>query len=302
MLKAILVPLDGSTTGEEALPVAEHLARRAGATLHLATVYVPPSALLLAGEAPAAAAALDDDARRRTEAYLERSADAARCAQGLSVTATLLEGPPAVALAHYARAHHMDLVVMTTHGRGGLSRWWLGSVADRLLRRTTVPVLLLPPRAHPQAGEFHRILVALGGESDETVLEPAVGIAGLGSGTALHLVRVVPPSVPIMSPLTAFPAPARPDWAKRREIEARTALARTASRLEGRGVQASTEVLAAENVAEAVLDQAGAMAADLIIVGTHGAGGVERLILGSVADKVIRGAGRPVLVVPVAPG
>ncbi|HEU5042179.1 MAG TPA: universal stress protein [Gemmatimonadales bacterium] len=289
MVRGILIPLDGSDAAEQALPVAERLARRTGAPLHLATVFVPPEA-----------AELEEEARRRLETYMECAGDAARSAHGLAVTTAVLTGAPAVALAHHARIRHADLVVMTTHGRGGLSRWWLGSVADRLLRRTTVPVLLLPLRSHAQPIEFHRILVALSGEAgDDAVVEHALALAAPACGATLRLVRVVPASVPMLGPLPAYPTPRGPDWAGRLALEARTALARTSGRLDGCGVRVTTEVVASENIAEAVLHAADAMSADLIAVGSHGAGAVERLILGSVADKVIRGAGRPVLVVPM---
>lgn len=297
-LRAILIPLDGSAIGEQAIPVGAALARRAGTVLHLAMAHQPPSALLLSTEPPRVAAEVDREARTRAGAYLETVTDAARTTHGLSATAALLEGPPASALAEYAAAHRIGLVVMMTHGRGGFSRWWLGSVADRLLRRTPAPVLLLHPGKQAQPTEFHRILVALAGEQDDAVLEPALTLGALGPGASYVLARVVPPSVPIMSPLPAYPGRRRPDWAKQQELEARNALARLSARLRSRGIHVATEVMAAEGVAESLLDAARAHSADLIAVGTHGAGGVERLILGSVADKVIRRATRPVLVAP----
>ena len=298
MARTFVVPLDGSEAAEQALPLAERLARQVGATLHLVTVLDP--AARPGTDSPDTAADLEREERHLAEECVERAAEAARTAHGLSARPGVLTGPPATALAQYARSHGADLIVMTTHGRGGLSRWWLGSVADRLLRRATVPVLLLPLRTHPQPTEFHRILVAQSGEpGDDAVLERALALATPVSGAALRLVRVVPESAPVLSPLGAYPTQGGPDWATRQSLEARTALARTARRVGGRGGKVTTEVIAAASVAETILRAADAMAADLVAVGTHGAGAVERLILGSVADKVIRGAGRPVLVVPV---
>jgi nucleotide-binding universal stress UspA family protein len=295
--RAVLVPLDGSTEGEQAIPVGEAVARRAGATLDFAMVLQPPSALALSSELPRAAAEVEREARTHATNYLESRAEAARGAYGLAVTAALLDGMPAGALAGYVRAHGIDLVVMTTHGRGGLSRWWLGSVADQFLRRTPAPVLLLHPRESPQPTAFRRILVALDGETDEAVLEPALALGCLGRGTSYFLIRVVPPATPPVGALPAY-STRLGDWAKRQDIEARNRLARLAAGLRGRGIEVSTEVVPADRVAETLLDTARARSADLVVVGTHGAGPAERLILGSVADKVIRGAEQPVLVVP----
>lgn len=295
---AILVPLDGSAAGEQAIPVGARIARRAGATLHFAMACEPSPARLLSSELPRVAEAVEREARIREAGYLETVAEAARSTHGLSVTTALLEGPAASALAEHVRACRIGLVVMTTHGRGGLSRWWLGSVTDRLLRRTPVPLLLLHPREQAQPIEFHRILVAVDGECDDAVLEPALALGSLGSGASYVLTQVVAPSVPIMSPLPAYPTHLGPDWAKRQELEARNHLARLSSRLGARGFRVATEVVAAEGVADSVLEVARYRSADLIAIGTHGAGAVERFFLGSVADKVIRGATQPVLVVP----
>lgn len=297
----ILVPLDGSEVAQQALAVGASIARRTGGRLHLVTVQEPIPVAVTA-EVGQYGVELERESRQQLTRYLTDTQEATRGTAGIPVEGELLDGMAADAIAEYADGHEIGLLVMTTHARKGLARWWLGSVADRLLRRTTIPVLLLPPRARPQPTEFHRILVALAGEADDAVLRPALALAALGSGVALRLIRVVPPAVPIMSPLPAYPRHGHPDWAKREEIAARATLARHAARLQGSGARAATEVIASENVAEALLDAAGTMAADLIVVGTHGAGGVERLILGSVADKVIRGAGRPVLVVPVGAG
>jgi nucleotide-binding universal stress UspA family protein len=298
--RAVLVPLDGSPESEQAIPVGEAVARRAGARLDFAMVLQPPSALALSSELPAAAAEVEREARAQATDYLEGKAEAARGAFGLAVTAALLDGPAAGALADYVRTRGIGLVVMTTHGRGGLSRWWLGSVADRLVRRTPAPVLLLHPRESPQPTAFRRILVALDGEGDEAVLEPALALGSLGRGASYILIRVVPPATPVVGALPAYSTHLG-TWAKRQDIEARNHLARLSATLRARGVEVSTEVVPADRVAETLLDTARARSVDLVAVGTHGAGPAERLILGSVADKVIRGAEQPVLACPQRP-
>lgn len=299
-LRVILVPLDGSRLAEQAICVAAAIAHRAGAAIHLALVHEPPPPHLLTREPPGLADDLDQEARRHSAEYLEAAASELRTAHGLPVTPARLNGRPATVLADYIRDRKVDLTVMTTHGTGGLGRWWLGSVADRLLRRTSAPVLLLHPREAPQPTRFRRIVVALDGEIEDPVLEAALALGSLDAEASYRLTRVVSPAPPIPNPLAAYPTRHRPDWAKRQELAARNSLARLSARLRARGFAVTTEVVVAGAVAEAVLDAARSHTADLIVVGTHGASGLERLILGSVADKVVRGATRPVLVVPAA--
>jgi nucleotide-binding universal stress UspA family protein len=142
--RRILVPLDGSDLAEQALPLAQELARRAGAALHLIRSVTWP------WEGSAAIAALDAtrgaDLIEREEAaaraYLAAvSAGVAR--QGVAVTTSLCFGSAGEAILANAAAGQADLIVMSTHGRGGLGRWALGSVADRVLHGASVPVLLV---------------------------------------------------------------------------------------------------------------------------------------------------------------
>jgi nucleotide-binding universal stress UspA family protein len=90
----------------------------------------------------------------------------------------------------------------------------------------------------------------------------------------------------------------RPHWREVQENCARSYLERVAARMRTQGMRVATQMISARGVGEQILDLARATGADLIVVGTHGARGVERMLLGSVADKVIRGATQPVLVVP----
>jgi nucleotide-binding universal stress UspA family protein len=169
-----------------------------------------------------------------------------------------------------------------------------------MLRRLVAPVLLLPPREPPPPCEFGHILVALDGEFEGPLIDTAIALNGSDPGRRWVLTRVVEPTVPLLSGLAARPGRIPPDWTKRREIEARNYLARVADGLRARGLDVSPQVLVGRGVARQLLELAGALGADCIVVGTHGAGGMERVLLGSVADKVVRGAEIPVLIVPAA--
>jgi nucleotide-binding universal stress UspA family protein len=297
----IMVPLDGSRNAEQALPVAARLAHRTGGALHLATVHVPVATLEASAEEPVVNGELEQELRQEQETYLASTATAVAIPHGVKVTHAVIDlhGTVAKTLADHAQAKRAGLVVMTTHGHGGHTQFWLGSVADRILRRVHVPVLLLRPTEGMPHTEFRRIVVALDGSPEgERPLEPALALGSLTRDAHHTLVQVVEPPVSFITRAAMSPARMRPHWREQQENCARTYLERVATRLRSRGVSVATEMIAAYGVGEQVLGLGQRIGADLIVVGTHAARGMERLLLGSVADKVIRGSTQPVLVVP----
>jgi nucleotide-binding universal stress UspA family protein len=298
-LAGILVPLDGSELAEQAMAVGASRARRAGATLHLVSVHEPMPLVGMPPDFPAVMPDLEEQVRANLAQYLESVAAVARASPQAPVITSVITGAAAAALCEYVESHSVGLVVMTTHGRGGMNRWWLGSVADRMLRRLAVPLLLLHPHDGSQPTEFRRILVALDGEIEEPVVDAALALGGPASAASYVFTRVVEPTIPILSGLAARPGHLPPHWNEVREIEARNYLARLTDRLRATGRDATSQVLVGRGVAAQVLELADAIGADCIVAGTHGAHGMERLLLGSVADKIVRGAKVPVLVAPV---
>lgn len=297
----ILVPLDGSEMAEQALAVGASRARKSGAALHLVSVHEPMPLAGMPPDFPAVMPDLEEQTRANLTEYLESVAALARASLTTPVITSVVTGAAAAALCEYVKSHPVGLVVMTTHGRGGLSRWWLGSVADRMLRRLNVPVLLLQPRDVAQPTEFRRILVALDGEIEEPVVDAALALGGPAPAARYIFTRVVEPTIPVLSGFAARPGHLPPNWNEVREIEARNYLARLTDRLRAKGLDATSQVLLGRGVAGQVLELADAIGADCIVAGTHGARGMERLMLGSVADKLVRGAKVPVLVAPVRP-
>lgn len=298
-LRGILVPLDGSALAEQALGVGAARARKTGATLHLLSVREPLPVLALPPDVPLPTNDLEDQAHAELQRYLESVATAARSMLRSPVTTAVLTGNPAAALCAYVEDHEVDFVVMTTHGRTGLSRLWLGSVADRMLRRLAIPVLLLHPSEEPQPTDFRRLIVALDGTFEQPVLDAVLALGARPGTTRCLLTRVVEPAIPVLSGLATRPIQLPPDWNVRREIDARNYLARIAGPMAKAGWNVDSQVLVGRGVAAQVLALADAAGADCIVVGTRGARGLERLMLGSVADKVVRGSRVPVLVAPV---
>jgi nucleotide-binding universal stress UspA family protein len=298
MIHSILVPLDGSAFAEHALPLAMALARRSAAVLHLVQVHVPVLAIesfnLLDD-------ALDASLRERERAYLEEVAGRVRDHVNVPVRTAMPIGPVADVLIEQARQSEADLIVMTTHGRGALSRVWLGSVADEMVRRGPAPVLLMrPPEGSVDlaiAPALARILLPLDGSPHaERVLTDAVALAGT-MAAEFSLLQVIPP-VPILGYDLGGYAAAGTDIGlmEKLESDAHVYLGRVKEWLEARGFRADARIAIGEQPASAILDEAKACACDLIALHTRGRSGLSRLLLGSVADKVVRGASCAVLV------
>lgn len=142
MYKRILVPLDGSPLAEAALAHAQALAHQFGSELVLLRVVVSPYAIVAPDLVLVGQDANQDLVHRQTEQYLKEVAGRL-AAQGVKVRTLTCEGPVAEAILDHARAQCADMIVMSTHGRGGVSRWVYGSVADRVLQAAPCPVLLL---------------------------------------------------------------------------------------------------------------------------------------------------------------
>jgi len=292
----ILLPLDGSAFSEHALPAALELARRLSARLHLVHVHEPPMPLAADGAA-VVEAELSASLRGQEEEYLRSAANRCQETAGVATRTELLEGPVATALASYSHDVAIDLVVMSTHGRSGISRAWVGSVADAVVRRSAVPVLLLRPHDHqePAPLECRHILVPLDGSSlAEGILGP-VSLLCRVFGPRFTLLRVVPPmqvEAGGSGPAVLTQAPAA---IERAVAIARAYLETVAASWRAAGASVETAVQVHSIPAVAILDYAGTHAVDLVTMATHGRGGWSRVALGSVADKVMRGTMMPVL-------
>ena len=308
MYKSILVPLDGSAFGEYALPLALSIARQAGAPLQV--LNVAPTMSPLDAEA---AVWLDDDViahlQARARAYLDGVVKRLGGLSPVPVNSVVRQGVVAACIHEHAIRSGADLVVMATHGRGPLARFWLGSVADELVRCLPMPLLLVRPREEPPdlatEPDLTRVLLPLdGSELAEQVIEPAVALAALMPGSEITLLRVVKPVLreEYLPDSSAAGREARSLLAQVETLqhnmieEAEGYLAGVAERLRARGLRVQTLVTAREQPAVAILKEAAERRVGLIALETHGRRGLSRLILGSVADKVIRGSPVPVLV------
>lgn len=299
-MRNILVPLDGSAFGERALPMAFDLARRAGATVHL--VHVHDLALLpFTFEGYGAFDPVWTERHRAdAAAYLENlAARAAR--QGVDVRLRLLEAPVVESIADHAERIDADLIVMTTHGRGGVSRAWLGSVADDLVRVAPMPVLMVRPaeteaEAEETASPRHILVPLDGSPLAAAALDEAAAIAAL-EDARVTLVHVISPMFAAGPPYAATAASFDDNDFRRERERAERYLRDVAAQLAGRVGTVRSLLITHPHAATAIREVVRDEDVDLIVLASHGRSGVARWALGSVADKLIRSGVAPVLVV-----
>lgn len=306
MLSRLLVPLDGSALAERALTWATALAKRTRGELLLLRVVPPTPAPVSAGEIPRLERKLIEAAQR----YLDQCASRIT---GVQVRTRVALGDPASVIVATAEEERHDLVVMGTHGRDDLQRWLLGSVADRVVRSVTGPVLLITPGASDPlpallagARAPGRLLVPLDGSPLAESILPVAGELATALDAELLLLRVTPPLADV-APLVPVP-----DFyvgvdlvAVQAEIEREETdyLEGVAERLRAKGQRVSTlrRTGAPAETIVAVAEQEGAL---LIAMSTHGRSGIGRWALGSVASRVLHTTGVPLLLrraTPVGP-
>lgn len=305
MYDKVLVPLDGSGFAETALPTALTLARRVGATIHLVTVREPLPSY--------ARREWDDEIHGAAERYLSAVTERLG-SQEVEATWKVASGPVADTLVDLGEEIGADVAVMTTHGRGPLSRAWLGSVADAFVRHASYPVLLLRPEekeeveeplpgALPSSGPraagaveaappFRRVLVPLdGSDLAETILEPVLELTGT-EGVEYLLLRMVPYPHDVASPYLPDTIHHNVQELEAWQVEAGNYLDRVADGLPG-GLEVRNVVMVGSQAAMGIRTVARDEDVDLVAMATHGRGGLTRMVLGSVADKVIRSSHMP---------
>jgi nucleotide-binding universal stress UspA family protein len=279
MLQRILVPTDGSPLSESALPLTETFAQAQKSEVILARVIEPPIWFGFEPDIATTGAAYQDvlDAvDQAAQEHLDGLVTRLQAA-GLHARGELLRGSPSLMLLDYEKSVEPDLVIMVTHGRSGILRFALGSVADRLVREGTVPVLLVRSLS-PTPSTADTALVPLDGSD---LAEQALTMVKNLAGKPIHRVR-------LLRAITTAD-----EW-----VGASQYLEGLAQELATMGLEVETSIRVGEP-APTIADEA--PWADLVIISTHGRSGFDRLRHGSVADRVVHESAIPTLLVRARP-
>ena len=295
MYEKILVPLDGSQISEAILPYARFL----GDQLKLAVELIH----VIDSEMPLSASTADQGRYQEfisaegasSMAYLKNIATS--FSASTQVDCRVEHGKPAEVIVDKAAGNSRTLIAMTTHGRSGINRWWLGSVADKVLHAAANSLLLV--RAGDKtlalgAGTLKRILVPLDGSPlAETVIPYAAELAQK-IGLEIILMRVFGVPVPVFA---EDYGPYVEELWNQVEAEAEKYLDEKAQQLQAQGLSRIAKVATAGFAAEKIIDSARERTDCLVAMCTHGRSGMNRWVMGSVTDRVVRHCGDPVLIV-----
>lgn len=319
MFKRILVPLDGSPRAESALAVAARVARVSDGTIVLLQVVSIPATYTPyiygpdMAQSPMYAQQLIDIEQANAEKYLAEIAKLDTLA-GINVEITVIPGTAGMTIIDTVREEHIDLIVMSSHGETGIKRWALGSVAQHVSRHSSVPVLVLrehgtaPTSGFPDRLRPLRSIIALvaldGSKMAEATLEPAANlVAALAAPSQGTLILST-----VVNRQSDRNKPGKEDVLG----EARKYLVGIAERLQGDELGKLNLVIEwsiedSKDVADALIKAAESgistesshefSGCDLIAIATHGRGGMQRLVMGSVTERVLGATKLPMLIV-----
>jgi len=322
MFKKILVPLDGSEHSRKIVGWATGLAGSLDAEIILLSVIDPEEIEILEattrvtnevsedGSVKSAIRTPSDvieDAISQAEKNLQSEADRITAA-GVVATISVGAGSPAEVIVSEAHARQVDVIAMATRRESALARGVLGSVTDRVLHSTSTPIFTLyPGELHDfddtKSGP-HRVIVPLDGSAlAETAVQPAVEIA---KAAKAEIVFTEVLRLPFFGVGVAGIEYGAGDYAGDFGIDSQKQeiseyLSGFVKDAEATGLKASANIRTG-SPSQQIVDEASESENTIVVMGSHGAGGLKRWVVGSVADKVIRSARRPVLVIPPKTG
>ncbi len=310
MYSKIIVPLDGSELSEQALPYAQMVAKSLSAPIELVQAYdLLPTTLLGTRGNREATAHLEQASQVRAEVSL---APARRRLEeaGLAVSSVTQRGSAADVISAQASSDPSSLVVMSTHGRGGISRWVMGSVTDKVLHTIPNPMLIVRANvmgpASPETSLQSVVVPLDGSPRSELSLPHAISMAATLSAS-ITVLRVTPSEehyrqelsavTPELGAIPDLELLAPGDLIAEDKADVAAYLEDVSNRMaidHAHGVVA--EQVVRDNIAQTIIDRASAQPS-LVVMSTHGRSGLGRMTLGSVTDRVIRHSNVPVLVI-----
>jgi nucleotide-binding universal stress UspA family protein len=298
MFTRILIPLDGSKTAEKALPYARFVAGALNLPVELLGVIdIAEMATHISAEKARYLNTLIEDGVRSSEQYLK---GVASTFPGANVKCSVEKGRAEQVIIENAATDKGTLVTMATHGRSGINRWLLGSVAEKVLRGTTNPLLLVRATEEAKAERettFKSIVVPLdGSELAESVLPM---VAELAKTLKLKVVLFRAYNIPYNAYASAegYYAVDYEELLKAMREEAVDYLEKKTEAVKELGVDKVSYVAKEGFAADEVISLARETPDNLIAMCTHGRSGVKRWVLGSVTETVVRHSADPVLVI-----
>jgi len=276
MYKKVVVPLDGSPLAEVALPYAEEVAGRTDSEIILMTVM----------------ASDDNEEYRSSYEYLSKIEDITKRQvdkyhneqghNGINVGSATRIGNAAEGILDYVDNGGLNLIIMATHGHSGISRWAVGSVADKVVRGTSrQPLLLIRAKgAHPDVRAkriLKKALVPLDGSAESEAVIPFITELALGLEMEITLLRVIPKTNHVFAVTEEY----LQNWTKQ---------------LEGKNIRTRYEVKVG-SPAECIIDLADELASDMVAMSTRGKAAMSIWPLGSVAQKVLLAGNTPLLLI-----
>jgi len=281
----ILLPFDGSGAAAAALHHAAEIAHWTDGSIQL---------LFIADTARDSVTVVESDVVdalvQEGEQILDDAAEALRTL-GVDHDSEVVQGNPAPTIAEYAERYDYDVIVMPTHGRTRLSRYLLGSVTEKVVRLSSVPVLTVRMRDDEQLGfPYKDILLPTDGSAGAlTAAEHGLSLAESLDAT-VHVLSVVNDlslGIDVRSGV----------FREAREQAAAEAVDEVVSVAEARGIQNTVRHIEHGSPSDAIRQTVDSEAIDAVVMGTTGRSGTERILLGSVAEKTVREAPVPVITV-----
>ena len=310
MFKKILLPLDGSAEAETVFPYVRDIASRFNSEVDALAVGLGNKRrrvnYLLQDYVHHAVERLQRHDITCHAVVIYRSSaeelvdytEITKRNHNLKAKGTMLYGGPADNILQYIKQHRPDLVIMATHGRGGLTRWWLGSVSEKIVSQSEVPVLLIHSK-HAQEIDngkrisFKHILAPLdGSEIGEAALSDAIAIASK-TGATISLLHVIPEPHAVEAKMLGEELGR---VSKAMHTAGEDYLEKICTQVSKEGINVTARIVEGDP-AECIIELAQHDSVDLIAMATHGRSGMARWVLGSVADKVLHASKLPMWLV-----
>jgi nucleotide-binding universal stress UspA family protein len=286
----ILVPLDGSDIAEKALPYAKAIAKLKNSNL---TLYAVSLSIFV------------DKRDRLFTSYLEVNAGELN-AEGINTTTAIGNGDTAEQIIKYADENKFDLIVMATHGYSGAKRWMFGSVTQKVLYGTSIPVLLVKGKSSESVTDFNKILVPVDGSPfSESTFPYVIELTENTDKEVLLLHICEPPVVPSYGS-----RPINEKWARYRdemweEVEklSEMYMEKITADMTSKGIKARSMIVKAltGEVAKTIMQVKKDENIDLTIIATQGRTGVNRLVYGNVVNKIVEEGSKPIMLIRPAP-